>query len=90
MYIEISLFITKNSGVDIKLPVMGYDPRDLLSGHYIQYQIDWEKADCNQFEDSVCHKDNFCIDATLDQQQAAFELCAEVEALPQQGAQPVW
>ena len=58
-----SLFATKNSGVVIKLPIMGYDPRDLLSGHYIQYQIDWEKADCNQFEDGVCHKDNFCIDA---------------------------
>lgn len=58
-----SLFATKNSGVDIKLPVMGYDPRDLLSGHYIQYQIDWEKADCSQFEDGICHKDKFCKDA---------------------------
>ena len=58
-----SLFASKNSGVDIKLPIMGYDPRDLLSGHYIQYQIDWEKADCNQFEDGVCYKDNFCSDA---------------------------
>lgn len=32
----------------ITLPVRGYDPRNLLSGHYIQYQIDWERADCNQ------------------------------------------
>ena len=33
-----------NSGIEVRLPIMGYDPRDLLSGHYIQYQIDWENV----------------------------------------------
>lgn len=23
------------------VPIVGYDPRDLLSGHYIQYRIEW-------------------------------------------------
>lgn len=33
---------------EIKLPISGYDPRNLLSGHYVAYRIDWDKADCNQ------------------------------------------
>lgn len=28
-------------GKEIVLPISGYDPRDLLSGHYLIYQIDY-------------------------------------------------
>ena len=28
-------------GTDWEVPVEGYDPRDLLRGHYIQFQYDW-------------------------------------------------
>lgn len=28
-------------GIEIILPISGYDPRDLLSGHYLIYQIDY-------------------------------------------------
>ena len=28
-------------GEEITLPISGYDPRDLLSGHYLIYQIDY-------------------------------------------------
>jgi uncharacterized membrane-anchored protein len=28
-------------GEEIRLPVSGYDPRDLLSGHYLIYRIDY-------------------------------------------------
>ena len=28
-------------GVEWDVPVSGYDPRDLLRGHYIAYQYDW-------------------------------------------------
>jgi GDYXXLXY protein len=28
-------------GTDWEVPVQGYDPRDLLRGHYIQFQYDW-------------------------------------------------
>lgn len=51
------------SGQEIKVSVMGYDPRDLLSGHYIQYQIDWDKTDCGQFEGAKCPIDEFCRQA---------------------------
>lgn len=47
-------------GYEIKLPIRGYDPRDLLSGHYILYSIDWDKADCTQFTDGICHQSDFC------------------------------
>lgn len=43
----------------VELPIQGYDPRDLLSGHYLSYQIDWEHANCAQFEKGVCPVDDF-------------------------------
>lgn len=52
-----------NTGKDVILPVMGHDPRDLLSGHYITYLIDWDKVDCEQFENGMCPEDKFCTDA---------------------------
>lgn len=59
------LFLTAsaNSGKQITLPVTGYDPRDLLSGRYIAYQIDWDKADCTQFDKGICPKEEFCKEA---------------------------
>jgi GDYXXLXY protein len=30
-----------NQGVIWNVPIKGYDPRDLLRGHYIQYRYDW-------------------------------------------------
>ncbi len=53
------LWYTKDSGAEITVPVMGYDPRDLLSGHYIRYRIDWDEADLKQFEDKFFTKDEF-------------------------------
>lgn len=29
------------TGVEVTLPIEGFDPRDLLSGHYLTYQIDY-------------------------------------------------
>ena len=29
------------SGTEVVLPISGYDPRDLLSGHYLIYQIEY-------------------------------------------------
>ena len=53
----------RNTGREVKVAVEGYDPRDLLSGHYIQYQIDWEKTDCTQFINGICPQDDFCKEA---------------------------
>lgn len=46
-------------GQEIVLPISGYDPRNLLSGHYIDYQINWTRADCTQFGDGTCPKQEF-------------------------------
>lgn len=45
---------------DVRVRIEGFDPRDLLSGHYIQYTIDWKNTDCGQFENGVCPKEDFC------------------------------
>lgn len=57
------LQIQRDNGMDVKTVITGYDPRDLLSGHYLQYQIDWEKTDCRQFADNTCPQQDFCKDA---------------------------
>ncbi|MCL2673143.1 MAG: hypothetical protein FWF01_01990 [Alphaproteobacteria bacterium] len=43
----------------VVVAITGYDPRDLLSGRYIEYVIDWDNTDCSQFSDAVCPKDEF-------------------------------
>lgn len=43
---------------EVTLRIQGYDPRDLLSGHYISYRIDWANSDCLQFPDKTCPKGN--------------------------------
>ncbi len=48
------------SGRQVVVAVNGYDPRDLLSGRYVEYTIDWERTDCSQFEDGICPKEEFC------------------------------
>lgn len=53
------LSIELHSGQEVTVRIKGYDPRSLLSGHYISYDIDWEKTDCSQFEKSVCPKEDF-------------------------------
>lgn len=37
----------------------GYDPRDLLSGHYLNLRLDWDKTDCSQFKENTCPKEKF-------------------------------
>lgn len=58
--ISIYWMITSSIGKDVRIAVRGYDPRDLLSGHYIRYTIDWDNTDCSQFIDNYCPKDEFC------------------------------
>ncbi len=35
------------TGTDWDVPIRGYDPRDLLRGHYITYQYDWPRLSGN-------------------------------------------
>lgn len=60
---SVYLIYNRDTGVDVKVAVQGYDPRDLFSGRYIQYTIDWDKTRCEQFADGVCPQDEFCVDA---------------------------
>ncbi|MBM9501871.1 GDYXXLXY domain-containing protein [Leptospira sp. 201903071] len=39
----------KKSGKELILPIRGYDPRDLLAGHYLRYNISYQT-------DSLCPK----------------------------------
>jgi len=44
----------------VTLPIQGYDPRNFLSGHYIRFQIDWDKADCHQADwNGICPRTAF-------------------------------
>ncbi len=53
------LSLDRHSGQEVVVRIGGYDPRSVLSGHYIQYQIDWNNTDCSQFEDNVCPEKDF-------------------------------
>ena len=59
MFLALSQIGTK----EIKVVIMGYDPRDLMSGRYLAYQIDWDKTDCTQFENKICPTEEFCTEA---------------------------
>jgi len=54
----------RSGGQEVKVTIAGYDPRDLLSGHYIAYSIDWDRTDCKQFNaQGICPKEEFCKQA---------------------------
>lgn len=36
-----SLYFSEMLGTEIRLKITGYDPRDLLSGHYLRYSVDY-------------------------------------------------
>ena len=45
---------------EVRLPITGYDPRNLLSGHYIEFRIDWKNANCNQLDwNGSCPRKDF-------------------------------
>lgn len=37
-----------NHGMEVRLPVSGFDPRDLLSGHYLTWRVEYGLADLCQ------------------------------------------
>ena len=48
------------NATEVVLPITGYDPRNLLSGHYIEFRIDWSKANCHQAEwHGTCPRGDF-------------------------------
>jgi uncharacterized membrane-anchored protein len=48
-------------GQEVVLPISGYDPRDLLSGHYLTYRVDYGLTqDC--YSGSMTHDAYVCLD----------------------------
>ncbi len=43
-----------NAEKTVIVRMMGYDPRDLLSGHYLYLRPDWSNTDCRQFDNGIC------------------------------------
>ncbi len=43
----------------VMIAMQGYDPVDLLSGHYLLLRPDWSRTDCSQFEQNVCPTEIF-------------------------------
>lgn len=43
----------------VMVAVSGYDPRDILSGHYLNLAPEWDKTDCRQFAGGICPQASF-------------------------------
>ena len=44
---------------EITIRAEGYDPRNLISGHYLNLRLNWQETDCSQFSDNLCHPSRF-------------------------------
>ncbi len=67
---------------EVVLPIQGYDPRNILSGHYIRFQINWEQADCYQVGwKGICPVANFTgIDTYYIPENQAYSLERELQS----------
>lgn len=43
----------------VTIRMSGFDPVDLLSGHYLYLRPNWHETDCAQFSDNTCPTDLF-------------------------------
>ena len=43
----------------VEVVVSGYDPKDFLSGFYMELQPDWQATDCTQFTANRCPEEAF-------------------------------
>lgn len=50
-----------NSGKEVIIRMSGFDPFNILSGHYLDLRTDFSNTDCSQFKDNKCptHKFNY-------------------------------
>lgn len=54
----VKLELTKHHGREVELKVQAYDPRDLLSGHYLQYTVDYGERVCDH---GFGHRPDVCV-----------------------------
>ena len=51
------------AGIEVTLPIEGYDPRDLLSGHYLTYRVNYETRNvCEQSQRANYSEGYICLD----------------------------
>lgn len=48
-------------GTDWDIPVQGYDPRDLLRGHYVQFRYDWPGLDTGRAAGRIAWDGGFAL-----------------------------
>ena len=53
------LTVSLENAPEVSVVVKGYDPRDLLSGHFLNLAPDWAQTDCAQFENGICPEEAF-------------------------------
>lgn len=53
-----------HQGTDWDVPITGYDPRDLLRGHYVQFRYDWPAVRENEIPTWSGSRRNLCITGT--------------------------
>jgi uncharacterized membrane-anchored protein len=71
------LWLTSAYGVAVELPVAGFDPRDLLAGHYLTYAVDYGRSVCsNRADNDRC----VCFSAS---KPASVVWDGECSAMPQ-------
>ena len=51
---------SSRQGTDWEIPIEGYDPRDLLRGHYVEFTYDWPGIT----EEGLLDTTSFCIEGT--------------------------
>lgn len=68
-------------GTEWDVPVRGYDPRDLLQGHYLQFQYDWPGLETTPSEiDWRTYGTSLCLEGTAPKVTRAVRLARVAEA----------
>lgn len=63
----------RSQGIEIRLPIEGFDPRDLLSGHYLVYRVNYGLGEfCTDLNVGHNQPHTICLDP---KQSTADESC---------------
>jgi hypothetical protein len=60
---------TYHSGTEWEVPIAGYDPRDYLRGHYVEFQYDWPGLEGPRF--GFAGLERLCLEGTPPQRYRA-------------------
>lgn len=68
---------TYRSGTEWEVPIMGYDPRDYLRGHYVEFSYDWPGIGEPGF--GFAGLERLCLEGTPPQRYRARMVASEAE-----------